>query len=409
MKQIKRILGLGIILALLGGIGAAAAEPVSIKGFGLTTAYTDVMEQIAADYKAETGVTLEWEIAGEDYSAVLKTRFAAEEAPDIFDLTGNEIFTWSERCADLTGAEFLDHLLESSKEYITVDGKQLAMPYAMEASGLLYNKALFAQAGIEAFPTTLDELEEACKTLQANGIQAFGEAWKEWGFLMHIFGTPFAYEPDLPAFTAKLNSGEAQLKDLAYIDNFFRLFDMTLTYGKGVESIGYSVMDQYPDFAAGKMAIIKQGTWLGSPILAANPDIDMGLAAVPLNGNPEDTKLMVATTRYFAVNKESPVAEEAAAFLDWLYRNIQKYFVDQLQVVAPFDNIDTSNLGVLNMDMYAYEQAGMAYPSFGTDLWPAGFQVDIAEPLQAYAAGAMDKETALAELQRLYESRLATN
>lgn len=406
----KRFLGLVLAIMLLcfAGIGVAE-QSITLKGFGLTSGYTAVMDQIMEDYKAETGVTLEWEIAGEDYTAVLKTRFAAEEAPDIFDLSGNELESWSERCADLTGAVFLDHLLESSKEYINVNGQYLAMPYAMEASGILYNKALFAQAGITEFPTTLDELEAVCQKLEAAGIQAFGEAWKEWGFLMHIFGTPFAYEKDLQAVAAKLNSGEMKLKDLTYMDNFFRLFDMTLRYGKGVESIGYGVMDQIPDFAAGKIAMIKQGTWLTSFILAANPDIDMGLAAVPLNDNPEDTKLMVATTRYFAVNKASPVAKEAQDFLDWLYKNIQKYFVDGLQLVSPFDNVDVSNLGVLNGDMFTYAGAGMTYSSFGTDLWPAGFQVDIATPLQAYAAGAMDKDTALEELQKLYDSRVATN
>lgn len=405
----KRIFGWVLAIALLCATGIGMAEGVTIKGFGLTSGYTDVMDQIMEDYKAETGNTLEWEIGNEDYTAVLKSRFAAEEAPDIFDLSGNELATWAERCADLTGAEFLDHVLETSTTYITVDGRTIAMPYAVEGSGIIYNKALFAQAGIETFPRTLDELENACKKLEAAGIQPFGEAWKEWGFLMHIFGTPFAYEADQAATAAKLNSGELQLKDMTYMENFFRLYDMTLNYGKGVESIGYSVMDQMPDFAAGKMAMIKQGTWLDSFLVQMNPDLDMGLAAVPLTNNPEDSKLMVSTTRYLAVNKESPVADEAQAFLDWLYCNIQKYFVDQISIAAPFDTVDVSNLGVLNRDMYAYAGNGMTYTGFGTDLWPAGFQVDIATPLQAYAAGAIDKDAALVELQNLYNSRLASN
>lgn len=405
----KRVLGCLLALVLVLCAGMAMAESVTIRGFGLTAGYTDVMEQIAADYKAETGVTIEWEIAGEDYAAVLKTRFAAEEAPDIFDLSGNEIVTWSDRCADLSGAKFLETLMPSSAEYVQVDGKYLAMPYALEGSGFIYNKDLFAKAGIETFPRTLDELEDASKKLQAAGIQAFGEAWKEWGFLMHIFGTPFAYEADPADVGAKLAAKEIGLKDLTYMDNFFRLYDMTLTYGKGVESVGYSVMDQFPDFASGKMAIIKQGTWLESMILSVNPEINMGLAAVPLTNDPADCKLMVSTTRYFAVNKESPVAAEAQAFLDWLAANIQKYFVDQLYVVAPYTHVDVAGLGVLNADMFAYAAEGMTYPSFGADYWPAGFQVDIAEPLQAYAAGVIDKDAALEELQALYDSRVATN
>lgn len=405
MKGFRKIVCLSLMLTLLMPL-LAGAEGVTIKGFGLTAGTTAIMEEVMRDYKEQTGNTLEWEIAGEDYAAVLRTRFAANEAPDVFDLSGNEIASWSERLADLGGARFLDTLFESSREFIQVDGQYLAMPYAFEGSGILYNKDLFAQAGITEFPKTLDGLEEAAIKLQEHGIQAFGEAWKEWGFLMHIFGTPFAYEPDLAGFTEKLNRGEVKLKDLKYMDNFFRLFDLTLKYGKGVESIGYSVMDQFPDFASGKIAMIKQGTWLGTHILSVNPDINMGLAAVPLNDNPGDAKLMISTTRYFAVNKESPVAEEAKAFLDWFKDNLQKYFVNNQQSVAPYTDIDISQQGVLTRDMFAYSEAGMAYPTFGASLWPAGFQVDIAEPLQAYAAGLIDKDQALEELQRLYDNRL---
>lgn len=407
--KLFRTFALILALALMLGItGLGSAQQVTIHGFGLTSGYTEVMEQVTADYEAETGIAIEWEIANEDYAAVLKTRFAADEAPDIFDLQGNQIIAWAERAADLSGSEFIDHLLDSSKEFIHIGDKYLAMPYALEASGIIYNKDLFAQAGIAEFPKTLDELEAAAKQLKEHDIRAFGEAWKEWGFLMHIMGTPFAYEKDLKAVTEKLKSGEMKLKDLTYMDNFFRLFDMTLDYGMGVESIGYGVMDQFPDFASGKMAMIKQGTWLDSFITSVNPDINMGLAAVPLNDNPEDAKLMVATTRYFVINKDSAVTKEAQDFLNWLYRNLQKYFVSQMNIIAPYDSIDVAGLGVLNEDMFTYAEAGMTYPSFGTDEWPTGFEVDVAEPMQAYAAGQLDKEGALNELQRLYDSRLNT-
>ena len=407
MKLVKS-LALASALALFIGFAApVSAQAVTLHGFGLTSGYTEVMEQITEDYKAETGVILEWEIANEDYAAILKTRFAADEAPDIFDLQGN-LIDWAERAADLSGSEFIDHLLDSSKEYIHINDQYLAMPYALEASGIIYNKDLFEQAGIAEFPRTLDELEAAAKKLKEHDIRAFGEAWKEWGFLMHILGTPFAYEKDLKGVSEKLKSGEMKLKDLAYMDNFFRLFDLTLDYGLGVESIGFGVMDQVPDFASGKMAMIKQGTWLDKFITQLNPGIRMGLAAVPLNDNPEDAKLMVATTRYFVVNKDSAVAKEAQDFLNWLYRNMQKYFVSRLNIIAPYDTIMVEGLGVLNEDMFAYAEAGMTYPSFGTDEWPTGFEVDIAEPLQAYAADQLDQEGTLNELQRLYDSRLNT-
>jgi raffinose/stachyose/melibiose transport system substrate-binding protein len=381
---------------------------VVLKLFGFTPGYSEVLPAIIEDYYNETGVTVEIETGGEDYYTVLKTRFVGGEAPDIFDLESAYFSSWSDRCADLSQCDFVNHAFQSSLEPAKVNGEIIGFPYAFEGSGIIYNKDIFEDAGVEV-PTTLSELKDVCAKLKDAGYQAFGEAWGEWGFLMHIFGTTFAYEGDCKVLADKLNSGEMKLNDLKYMDNFFELYDLTLDYGLGKESIGYGYASQAPDFASGKMAMIKQGTWLYSMITAANPDINMGLMAVPLNDNPEDTKLMTSASRYFAVNKESENYEEACKFLDWFCDNIQKYIVDPMGVMAPYDTVNTSQLTALNSDMFSYAEKNMTYSSFGTDYWPAGFNIDVATPLQAYAAGSMTKEDVIAELQTLYNNRVKSS
>jgi len=384
-------------------------EDVTITVYAATSGYSASIDQIVADYKAATGVTVEWEIPGADYSTVLKTRFAADAAPDIFDLDGLAFAAWDERCADLSDCDFVSHAYSGSLDPATKNGAVHGMPYAFEGSGFIYNKTMFEAAGITEIPDTLDELEAACVKLQASGYQPFGEAWADWGFLMHIFGTPFAYEGDTPELAASLASGEKKLADLKYMENFFRLFDLTVKYGWGKESVGYNVLTQYGDFAEGKMAMIKQGTWLASYILSVNPDIKMGLMAVPLTNDPSQTKLMTSTSRYLCINNESKNVDASKAFLNWLFANLQTYFVDTLGIMAPYDTMDLTKVTVLNADMFEYSKNDMAYPTFGTLYWPAGFEVDLATPLQSYIAGDMDQATTIAELQKLYDSRLKTN
>jgi raffinose/stachyose/melibiose transport system substrate-binding protein len=398
-----------LILALcFGGCAKKTADPKEtgvVKFFGFTAGYTEMTEKLAADYLAETGVPIEFEIGGEDYFTVIKTRFASNEGPDIFDIGRSDFAGWGERCADLSGSPWISHVDKTALDAATVDGKILGMPYAFEASGFIYNKDLFAAAGITEMPDTLDELEGVCKKLQAAGITPFGEAWKEWGFLMHIFGTPFAYQGDLKKTGEDLNSGALQLRDLRYINNFFRLFDMTLDYGKGKESIGYSVIDQITDFAQGKMAMIKQGTWLYAPLLGVNPGMNLGLLAVPLTDNSDDTKLMTSATRYLTISNESKNITAAKNFLNYFAEHLQKYMVDALMVGVPYDNVDLSNLGPLYTDTQNYMTLDKAVGTFGNDYWPTGFNVDIQTPLQAYAAGKINREQALEELQKLYDSR----
>lgn len=387
---------------------SGAKGDVTLQVYAGTALYADTVARIEADYKEQTGVNLEWEIPGDEPYTVLKTRFAADEAPDVFLVDTGTLGAWSERSVDLTGEPWVERTNEGALSFAQIDGKLAGMPLSVEASGFVYNKELFAQAGIEELPKTLNELEAVCQKLEAAGIQPFGEAYREWGFLMHIFGTPVAYEKDPKAFSEALNSGEKKIEDLTYIDNFFRVYDMTLDYGLGAESVGYDAMTQIADFAAGKMAMIKQGTWYGPPLLAANPDLQIGLMAIPLTENADETKLMTAPTGYLCVASTGRNEAEAKAFLTWLSDNAQTYLVEGLQVSPPYENMDLSSLGTLNTDMQQYMSDNMAFPVTGTEYLAPGFVTDIAAPLQAYAAKQLDQQGALDELQALYDNRLAT-
>lgn len=82
--------------------------------------------------------------------------------------------------------EPLDDYLDTAKNYFdadqvypqfleanTVDGKLWALPYYSFGAGVIYRKDVFEEYGIEAFPGTVAELEEALRTIKA-GLEADG-------------------------------------------------------------------------------------------------------------------------------------------------------------------------------------------------------------------------------------------
>lgn len=419
-KKVTAILATGMMVVSLAagcsgngekntdGDSGSGEGDVVLSVYQGTAQYSDMIEQICKDYKEETGVTLEWEIPSDDPYTVLKARFASGEAPDIIDLQCGDYDTWYERCIDLTGEAWTEHVYESSLGGGSYDGKVYGLPYAMEGSGIIYNKELFEQAGIEAVPTTITELKETCEKLEQAGIQPFGEAWGDWGFLMHILGIPFTYE-GASETSARISAGEETFSDMEYMDAFFDFYDLTLDYGWGAESIGHHYDDQANSFAQGEIAMIKQGTWHTDTIASINPDMELGLFAVPLTDNAEQTKLQVSTTRFLSISNTSENQEEAKKFLNWFYENAQTYMIEQMSIVAPYDTLDVSDTGALNMDMNAYVEAGMVYDSFGIEEWPSGFNTDQAEPLQAYASGVMDRDQACQALQDLWNSRVSSS
>jgi len=69
--------------------------------------------------------------------------------------------------------DFIDAAVAQS----TFDGKILSIPFGgLSGCDIFYNKDVFAEAGIEAVPTTITELEEACDKLLAAGFYPFSLA-----------------------------------------------------------------------------------------------------------------------------------------------------------------------------------------------------------------------------------------
>ncbi|KIL42481.1 hypothetical protein SD70_00860 [Gordoniibacillus kamchatkensis] len=389
------------------GASSSKTKTITLKVMGLTPKDTEAVKTIVGDYQAgHPGVQVDFQIPPDNGAALLKTRFAAGDAPDIFYLSPADIPAWSEKLADLSNEPWAKHVLPEGIRNITVDGKKLGFPLQIEGNGIVYNKDLFAKAGITNVPVTLTELKQTAEKLKAAGIQPFGEAWKNWGFLMHLFGVTFAHEQDENGFIDQLNKGTKQIKDLSNINNFFALLDLTDDYGFGKDSIAYDFTQQQKDFASGKMAMIKQGTWYTAPLLKQNPNLNMGLFAVPLSDNASETKLMVASTSNFVINKSSEHLEESKKFLNWLHDNGQKYLVETLKVAPVFDDLNASQIGPLHKDMNTYIKAGKTYDNFGTELWPSGFNTDISKPLQAYIAGVATKDQTVKQLQDIWTQRL---
>ena len=61
-----------------------------------------------------------------------------------------------------------------------MDGRVTGYPFLVQSFSFIYNKKVFADAGIKTLPRTMKEYEAACQKLVANGIQPFATGFKEW-------------------------------------------------------------------------------------------------------------------------------------------------------------------------------------------------------------------------------------
>lgn len=383
-------------------------EKVTLKLLQFKAEITDKVKAMADDYMKENpNVIIEAQVT-KDYETILKTRFASGEEPDIFmTKASSDIAAWSDKLEDLSNEPWMSKVSPSAVAGMTVDGKQLGFPIAFEGYGFIYNKDLFAKAGIDKVPTTLTDLTQMNEKLKAAGIQSYAEGYKEWWILgQHLFNLPFAAEKDPIASIEYINKGQLKVKDIANINGFFDVLDLTVKYGKGVESVGVSYDNQVSDFASGKTAMMQQGVWTIDSILKINPDIQMGMFAIPLNDNAAETKMPVGVPGYYVLNKNSKHVDETKKFLTWLHQNGQKYLVDSFKLIPAFTDLKTTpDLGPLAKDLSDYVEKNQTLPWAHT-LWPAGSNQEFAKPLQAYVGGQFTKDQAINEVQNIWNTRI---
>ncbi|MEV6178435.1 extracellular solute-binding protein [Streptomyces sp. NPDC052016] len=147
--------------------------------------------------------------------------------------------------------KFKSNLIEQAK----YEGKTYGVPIVTDTLALVYNKELFAKAGITAAPKTWDELKTAAATIKdKTGVDGY------WGSTQAYYAQSFLYGEgtdtvDADAKKITVNSAEAKK---AY-GTWLGLFD-----GKGLHKAD-TTADAYAHiqdaFVNGKVAAIIQGPW----------------------------------------------------------------------------------------------------------------------------------------------------
>lgn len=190
------------------------AEPVTIEWWHITTADEQkaVWQKLADEYmEMHPNVTIEITVLeNEAFKTKLTTVMQSGTPPDIFQSWGGG--TMNEYAAaglmkditadlDANGGEWRDTFAPGALGVFSYQGKNYGVPWDMGMVGMWYNKALFAEAGIEAPPTTWEELLEDVQTLKDAGITPIavgaGDKWPGafwWEYLATRIGGEEAFK-----------------------------------------------------------------------------------------------------------------------------------------------------------------------------------------------------------------------
>lgn len=170
-------------------------------------------------------------------------------------------------------AKFKPNLIEQAK----YDGKIYGVPFVTDTLALVYNKQLFAKAGVEA-PRTWDDLKTAAATIRSKtGVDGY------WGSTAAYYAQPFLFgegTDTVDASAKKITVASAPAKK-GY-GTWLSLFS-----GKGLHKAD-TTADAYAHiqdaFVNGKVAAIIQGPWEITNFYKGSAFTDkanLGIATVP--------------------------------------------------------------------------------------------------------------------------------
>ncbi|WP_422659627.1 extracellular solute-binding protein [Paenibacillus sp. EC2-1] len=384
----------------------------TLRIFQFKVEIAEAMSRMKADYEKEhPGVKLDIQTVGggSDYGAALKAQFASGEEPDIFNVGGyRDLDTWLEKLEDLSDQPWVGDVVDVAKEPMTKDGKLYGQPMAIEGYGFIYNKDLFAKAGITELPKTITELEAAAQKLQEAGITPFVNGYQEtWILANHLLNIGFSHQPDPNAFVKGLNEGTEKIVGNPVFDEWIKLFELTTKYGqKNPLTTDYNT--EITTFASGEAAMTQNGNWTQVQIDGINPDLNIGLLPMPINDNAEQNdKLPVGVPNNWVVNKNSKMKEEAKEFLNWLVTSEtgKKYITEDFKFIPAFKSIkaNTELLGDLGTDVMNYSQEGKAL-SWEFNKFPDGGMNEFGSQMQGYVAGNVDKTQLFEALEQSWAS-----
>ena len=357
-KVISTLLSLALLTGTLAGCGSTtnptssvgsstssqtskSEEHVNLKLFTGKIETIDLMNEIINAFNAsQTKITVEQEYQ-KDASNIIKIKFASGQVPDIMT-TYEQGFADQGKYLDLSDqSAWWGRLIDSMKVNCTdiKTGKQFRVATNMTMAGFFYNKSIFTELGLKTattwteFVSNLQTIKDKKPTVTPWFI--FGkEAWHlghlieflPHGYIKQQLGAIDAKKAFLANDKTKLNFGAADGAMAVFAKNLLDLKTKGLINADVLTATSDNCVQ---DFVNGKAAMLSNGMWVLSSLLAANPAITDKIGFAPYPSYMPNSKPVVLSAEDSGYSISATTANKASAieFMNYLFSaaNQKKY------------------------------------------------------------------------------------
>ncbi|MGH4120316.1 ABC transporter substrate-binding protein [Clostridium sp.] len=406
-KKSKAILSMVLTVALGSSLLAGCSNKpsddgkVEIEVFSSKAENKAIYEKMVVDFQTKNpNIKIVLNVPP-DSATVLKTRLTKNDMPDVLSMGGDNLYgelATNGILLDLSSESFMDNIqmayVDQMKDLLTNgDEKSYGVPYATNASGILYNKEKFTELGLE-IPKTWDEFISLSEKIKNSGeipmYLTLKDAWTAMCFWNPLAGNiiPDTFRNDRKADKTTFVDTHSEVAD--------KMLEI-IKYGqKDIYGMGYS--DGNLAFAQGKSAMYLQGNWAIADIKKANPNMKLGMFPFPSTNDVSKNKITSGVDVLLAITKSSKHPVEAKKFIEFMLQkeNAQKYITDQFAFSAVKDVVQKDE-SVTDLSK-SFEDGEIG--SFPDHYYPTG--LDAASILQGFLTN-KDKVAFLKQLDTEYD------
>ena len=384
---------------------------------------------LAAWDEAHPDITLNQNVlANAEYKTQIATLAAAGDLPDVFLLQGMNTKDWAKQglIMDLTDTiKASPYYNDYVQNYFTpfTDGDSI-YGYPVLTGGtctvVIYDKAMWKEAGYDAFPTTWEDVEKAAEYFNGQGITtvAFGNGgkWQANSDFLSTLGNRYT-GPDW--FLSLINKDGAAFTDEAFVKALKEtkhLFNETDIFNEDFNAVTNEDAREY--YISGDAAAFIGGNWDESYIWATLKESDeekwnnMGFAVLPQPADATEAPNSQNIGLGYAVAINSKLADDPdklAAAIDLAQEVTGPAFASYvaenyaLGGLTKVGDVDLSQFDQITQDFYNYSYVDTEpceiYDSYITNaVWDV-----LNTDLQSMMNGEIAPEDVAANAQKAYE------
>jgi raffinose/stachyose/melibiose transport system substrate-binding protein len=399
-----------------GAGGGSSGDNVTLTLTAITDAKAAWQELFAKYKTVAPNVTFKASFSPTDQlQTALRAQLGGGNAPDLFvNWPGNgsamsvQQLAPSGLVADISDQAWIKNVPDAIKPLLGTGGKTYMWSPGVTPIGIIYNKAVFRDAGISAPPKTWSELLDVARKLKQAGKIPFAVG-NQTPWITQLI--PYAIAPstafkDDPNLAQDMLDGKKTFANSGWhsvFDRYLELYKDDL-FNKSPNGTTFEQTQQL--LGTGKAGMVVQVIAALPPFLAAAKNkADLGTFPFPASDDPDTLKIPAGVGAGIGASAKSKHLAEAKKFIEWLGEPAQMAMFSKATFSIPLVGADKSSIDPMLEPFTPFLTQNRTVP-FMDQQWPnAKVQPAHFAGVQELVAGKTDVNGLLEQLDEAYKQK----